>query len=84
MSRLNEMWGIDKLPYGDPQAIHECSDGDRHLQSARWDLEGDETYTGLWGPAVTRIERWKGRWWGHNEEYATEVTVCPWCGERLD
>ncbi len=84
MSDLEKAWGLDRLPYENPQATHDCPKRGRHLQTIRWDLEEDEDRTGLWGPAVTRIEQWSGRWWAHNEEYATEVTHCPWCGGPLD
>lgn len=84
MSDLEKTWGLDRLPYNNAQATHECPKRERHLQTIRWDLEDDEDRTGLWGPAVTRIQRWSGRWWAHNEEYATEVAFCPWCGELLD
>jgi hypothetical protein len=81
MSDLERAWGVDKLPYRNAQATHECPERARHLQTIRWDLEG---YEGLFGPAVTRVQRWAGRWWAHNEEYATEISHCPWCGELLD
>lgn len=36
-----------------------------------------------YGAAVEHIDRWGGRWWAHNREYATEVSFCPWCGREL-
>ena len=32
----------------------------------------------LYGAAILSIEQIDGRWFAHNEEYATEVSFCPW------
>lgn len=37
----------------------------------------------LWGLAIKRIEKRRGRWFAHNGEYAVPVAYCPFCGTAL-
>ena len=37
----------------------------------------------LHGPAVTEIYFWSQNWWATNGEYATPISYCPFCGEKL-
>ena len=40
----------------------------------------------LYGDAITRID-WdeeKKLWFASNDEYATSINYCPWCGKKLE
>lgn len=88
-------WSV-KLPMVDPSALlpppedtHSCDQLEAILD--RYDglcREWGEDGRGsdgplLWGKAVKRIEKRRGRWFAHNGEYALPVSYCPACGERL-
>jgi hypothetical protein len=64
-------------------AVHDCPVKTRHLGISRLG-PGADLPEARYGPAFEQIEYFDGRWWAHNDEYATEVTFCPWCGSRLD
>ncbi len=66
-----------------PSAIHECPAKDGHLGITRQG-PGADLPEARYGPAFEKIECFDRRWWAHNDEYATQVTFCPWCGVRLD
>jgi uncharacterized protein (DUF433 family) len=71
--------------FQNPEDRHQCPARTDHLGAGHgpgWD-DDDSTPDRLWGDAIRRIERVGGRWWAHNEEYATEVSFCPWCGVEL-
>lgn len=38
----------------------------------------------FFGSAIFRIEKIDGRWVAHNDEYASYINFCPFCGEKLD
>lgn len=66
-----------------PSATHECPEKERHLGISRQG-PGADSPEARYGPALEGIARFNGRWWAHNDEYATEVSFCPWCGRGLD
>jgi uncharacterized protein (DUF433 family) len=71
--------------FEEPEDRHDCPNRKEHLGAGHgpgWDDDAAPPER-LWGDAVTRIERVGGRWWAHDNEYATEVSFCPWCGVRL-
>lgn len=70
---------LPKLSSEHPEAVHDCPQRRSHRSTVAWEEKDHELY----GPAITEVTRWSGRWWAHNEEYATEVSHCPWCGEEL-
>jgi hypothetical protein len=63
-------------------ATHDCPAKNGHLGIDRQSPNADLPEA-LYGPAFEKIEQFDGRWWAHNDEYATEVTFCPWCAARL-
>lgn len=64
-------------------ATHTCSGRKEHSGVSRRG-PGADLPEARYGPAFEEIECFDGKWWAHNEEYAMEVTFCPWCGVRLD
>ena len=64
-------------------ASHDCLGKKEHLGISR-QSPGADLPEARYGPAFETIECFDGRWWAHNDEYATEVTFCPWCGVRLE
>ena len=65
-----------------PSASHDCSEKEGHRGITR-QSPGADSPEACYGPAFETIECFNGTWWAHNDEYATEVTFCPWCGDRL-
>lgn len=64
------------------EATHLCREADRHR--GRADRTDDFSVEELYGASITNIVRVGGRWWARaGIEYATEISVCPWCGTRL-
>jgi hypothetical protein len=61
---------------------HPCPEQVRHL-GARPGPADDRIPATRYEPAITKSEKANGRWWGHNDEYATEISFCPWCGTEL-
>ena len=75
------MWGTDSSERAaTPDARHHCTRQADHLGTSAGQ---SEVPGALYGSAVCMIERIGNRWWAHNEEYATEVSFCPWCGQHL-
>ncbi len=74
------MWIGDQI---EVEERHECPARDAH-RSAEHGPSDRRIPAARYGPALTRIERSDGRWWAHNDEYATEISFCPWCGEELE
>jgi hypothetical protein len=74
-----------ELAFEPPEARHFCVQRQRHRGAGHGSVEvkGEPEPERLWGSAVTRIEMARGRWWAHNEEYSTEISICPWCGIDL-
>lgn len=66
-----------------PSETHECPEKERHWGISR-QSPGTDSPEARYGPAFEKIGCFNGRWWAHNDEYATEVSFCPWCGRRLD
>jgi hypothetical protein len=77
-----ERWESPKTTaFRAPSERHEC-DARRVHEGTVGPADSDDPPR-LYGAAITRIELVAGRWWAHNEEYSTQVSFCPWCGERL-
>jgi hypothetical protein len=64
-------------------ATHACPERSGHFGITQQG-PGVDLPEARYGPAFEKIECFDGKWWAHNEEYATEVTFCPWCGVRLN
>jgi hypothetical protein len=75
-------WDAEDLPRIEPELAHTCEAGDR-LRRETNDEQAVDAKEALWGHAVTRVEFAAGGWWAHNEEYASVVRFCPWCGVDL-
>jgi hypothetical protein len=45
--------------------------------------DGASPLQDIYGPAVTGIDFWNGQWWATNGEYATAISYCPFCGQKL-
>jgi hypothetical protein len=73
------MWPENQV---DVEEQHECPEQVGH-RGARPGPADEQVPATRYGPAITRVEKSGGRWWGHNDEYATEISFCPWCGREL-
>ena len=84
-------WGVgpDDRIIG-PTATHQCAEMEAAMRL--WDrletmrrLEGVGAEATLWGAAITRVDLTAdGVWVAHNDEYASPVAFCPFCGMRLE
>jgi len=61
---------------------HECSEQVVH-RGAKSGPADEGIPATRYGPAITNIEKSDGLWWAHNDEYASEISFCPWCGQEL-
>lgn len=72
-----------------PEDIHRCDDMDEALEMydelcEEWGRPGrGASGPLLWGKALERIEKRRGRWFAHNREYAAPILHCPFCGVEL-
>jgi hypothetical protein len=59
-------------------AVHEC-------KKSKDDFPGVEETPDLicYGPIIHGIEKTKTGWIAHNDEYASYIKFCPFCGEKL-
>lgn len=44
----------------------------------------DESNIPQWGPAVSQIIKVSNVWFAYNDEYATPILYCPFCGVKLE
>lgn len=47
------------------------------------DLLFEEAKVNQWGPAVGSIIKLGDYWFAYNDEYATPIYYCPFCGQKL-
>ena len=59
---------------------HEC---ERKWVTQFHDDDKLEEGAPAYGPAVSSIIRVDDKWYAYNDEYATEIKYCPFCGQEL-
>jgi len=45
---------------------------------------GGQRNDDFFGSAIYAIEKRNGKWIAHNDEYASYISYCPFCGKKLD
>lgn len=60
---------------------HECDRNHNSMYETEKLFE--ENGISQWGPAVGQIIKVGDKWFAYNEEYATPILYCPFCGVKL-